>query len=164
MTEHVSMKGACTITKSTVRPVINEDGSITIPPDSVVDEKDVKNTIVYVGRAIVKNLMATPAYETIDKITQFAMGLTGAADPQAAPSPQNDNLTGQYYIQNINQVSSPSSVSAMFTVVVEPGDATGDWNELALKTATGVLFSRLTTSTQTKEPDIFLTFRWVIVF
>jgi hypothetical protein len=164
-TEHVTMlQGNVHVVKSKVRPIIYKDGTVHIPKDQIIEEKDLKNTIVYTGRSIAASLMSTPGYETLDKITQFAMGNTGAADPQAAPSPQDENLTGQYYIQNINQVSSPSSVSRMFTTVVEPGDATGDWNELALKTTSGVLWSRLTTNTQTKEPDIFLTFRWVIVF
>lgn len=166
LTEHVGIKGSVTVTKSTKEPIIKDDGSIYIPPESLVDEKQIKNTIVYTGRAIVAALMADATALTTDKITKFAMGYTGLPDPQPAPSPQ-DTFADLHIIGEmlpINQISTPSSVSRMFTIVVQPGVNTSDWNELALITNNNVLFSRLTTSTQTKEPDVFLTFRWVIVF
>lgn len=162
--DDLGMRGEVEIIEMTARPVFDKDGNI-VNTEDILKSFPKQNTIVYASRAEIAKLRSDVGYTTVKKITQFAMG-DGETSPPDPPSPTDVALKNQTWVQDIpdSQITAPSTVSRMFTSVVDAGTATGLWNELAMKLDDDTLFSRVTYETQQKDPDIFLIFRWVIVF
>jgi len=144
------------------KPVFDDNGDIVNKSD-IVKTMDIKNTIVYTGRAIIASLMDSSNLNPhVDPIKFFAMGNGATA---GVPASETDtDLLNQTHIQAFDDITAAGTITRIFSAVVPAGTATGTFNEIALKTNDGVLFSRRVFPPIVKDPDIFLLFKWAITF
>ncbi len=153
--------GHITLTSMTEMPEFDKNGNIT-NFNKVVGIEEYKNTVVFLGRAILADLMDPNGRTTTDKITFFSLGDGATAQTPAAET--DPALLNETHIQTIEDVTSPSNISRIFVAVIPAGTATGISNEMSLQTASNVLFSRRVIAPVTKDAHIFWIIKWGISF
>jgi len=126
-----------------------------------------KNLVVDVGRQVIARIMAgeIPA----DPVTHFAIGTegyNGTADPNFPPNDPLGTDTDLYtpvFTKAIETIEHPNIAANTYigyiTTTEQNGVLISEW---ALKTSTGVLFSRITTKPYPKSDFFSFVIRWTI--
>jgi hypothetical protein len=160
--EYTKPTGRITLTAMTEMPVFDENGNIR-NYNKVTGIKEYKNTVVYVGRSIIADLMDPNGGLVPDKISYFVLG-DGATAQTPAAETDTVLLNQTHDPIPFDDITSPSNISRVFTTIVPAGTATGISNEFGMKTNSGVLFSRRVIAPVTKDAHIFWIIKWGISF
>lgn len=126
-----------------------------------------KNLVLDQGRELIADIMAgrIPA----DPITKFAIGnqgYIGEIDYETAPpKPQGSDtkLNNEIFEKNIDSIEKPNMAANTYVGFIDEHDMNGSViTEWALKTNSGLVFSRATTKPTPKEADFVVVIRWTI--